>query len=203
MKKRITCIVLSLATLAATAGVSDDKGLDVPRAEFAKYYRQIVGTDAPDGLVAFAIDPKVSKTGKDAYTIVSKPGRAVAPNAVTITGSNLRSVMYGLYDLLERRGGCHWFWDGDVVPKKKSIDLSGLNVREEAQSLRSFFFELRCVRRITSKATIMTPKIRNHTHIGIFKAPKEDLTLAYDSSMTPSCSILSNSLLIASIRVLS
>jgi hypothetical protein len=105
----------------------------VPRAEFAKYYRQIVGKEAPDGLVAFAIDPKVSKTGKDAYTIVSGTG-------VKITGSNMRSVMYGLYDLLERRGGCHWFWDGDVVPKKKSIDLSGLNVYEEAQ------FEYRGIR---------------------------------------------------------
>ena len=74
MKKRITCIVLSLATLAATAEASGAKEFDIPRAEFAKYYRQIVGTDAPDGLIAFAIDPKVSKSGKDAYTIVSGSG---------------------------------------------------------------------------------------------------------------------------------
>ena len=102
----------------------------IPRAEFTKYHRQIVGREAPEeGTVRFAIDPKVSKSGKDAYAIVSDAARA----GVTITGSNLRSVFYGLYDLLERRGGCHWFWDGDVVPKKDAIDLSGLDIHEEAQ----------------------------------------------------------------------
>ena len=94
--------------------------------EFAKYYEQITGRMPPKNLISFAIDPAVSKSGKDAYTIVSKG------SGVDITGSNLRSVWYGLYDLLERRGGCHWFWDGDVVPKKETIDLSGLDVREEA-----------------------------------------------------------------------
>ena len=48
--------------------------LDLPRAEFAKYYRQIVGRDAPEGLVEFAIDPKVSKSGRDAYRIASGGG---------------------------------------------------------------------------------------------------------------------------------
>ncbi len=127
------------------------------RAEFAKYYRQITGKDAPDGIVKFAIDPKVSKRGRDAYRIVSgnaavagRPpyragghGRAGSPlpaETVVITGSNLRSVWYGLYDLLERRGGCHWFWDGDVVPKRETIDLSNLDVHEEAR------FEYRAIR---------------------------------------------------------
>ena len=145
MKKRLACIILSLAALVANAEMSGEKGFDLARAEFAKYYCQIVGTDAPDGLIAFAIDPKVSKSGKDAYTIVSGSGaetrNAKPPTpSVTITGSNLRSVWYGLYDLLERRGGCHWFWDGDVVPKKKSLDLSGLDIREEAN------FEYRGIR---------------------------------------------------------
>ena len=40
-------------------------------AEFAKYHRQITGRDAPDGMVKFAIDPKISKSGRDAYSIVS------------------------------------------------------------------------------------------------------------------------------------
>ena len=108
----------------------------------------------------FAIDPKVSKSGRDAYRIVS--GGRLSPAAdlaredtrppavgtasvqqqdsVSITGSNLRSVWYGLYDLLERRGGCHWFWDGDVVPKKDAIDLTNLDVYEEAR------FEYRAIR---------------------------------------------------------
>ena len=96
-------------------------------AEFAKYFKAITGAEAPANAVAFAVDPKVSASGKDAYAIKSE-GRGVR-----ITGSNERSVWYGLYDLLERRGGCRWFWDADVVPKKAMIDLSGLDVREEAR----------------------------------------------------------------------
>ena len=113
-----------LAASAAWADAPDQFALH--RAEFAKYHRMITGRDAPANAVRFAIDPKVSKTGKDAYRIASG-------ESVVITGSNLRSVWYGLYDLLERRGGCHWFWDGDVVPKRDAIDLSNLDVHEEAR----------------------------------------------------------------------
>ena len=140
------CVVAVSAALPSLA--ADEFALQ--RAEFAKYYRQITGKDAPAGIVKFAIDPKVSKSGRDAYAITSggrashpapsgwrasvpaTSGRA-SPPALTITGSNLRSVWYGLYDLLERRGGCHWFWDGDVVPKRESIDFSNLDVHEEAR----------------------------------------------------------------------
>ena len=105
--------------------------LALPQAEFVKYHEAITGRAPEDGALRLVIDPSVSKTGKDAYSIVS--GGARSPGTAVITGSNLRSVFYGVYDLLERRGGCHWFWDGDVVPKKDAIDLSGLDVHEEAQ----------------------------------------------------------------------
>ena len=177
-----------LAGLIACGGLYAGE-FDLQRAEFAKYYREITGRDAPEGVIKFAIDPKVSKSGRDAYAIVSSddgeggccvrddgegavathavgggsvhavtaggvrsdgapavetvaanPVRSVGAPRVTVTGSNLRSVWYGLYDLLERRGGCRWFWDGDVVPKKASIDLSSLDVHEEAR------FEYRGIR---------------------------------------------------------
>ena len=114
-------VFLSLSGLAEAADA-----FAIPRAEFAKYYMAVTGRPVPEDAIRFAIDPVVSKSGNDAYTIVSRP-------AVTITGSNLRSVLYGVYDLLERRAGCRWFWDGDVVPKKDSIDLSGLDVHEESR----------------------------------------------------------------------
>jgi len=115
------------------------------QAEFAKYHREITGREPAPNAVAFAIDPKVSASGKDAYVIKSLEfgvGGCESHQLPTcrITGSNTRSVWYGLYDLLERRGGCHWFWDVDVVPKKASIDLSGLDVKEEAH------FEYRAIR---------------------------------------------------------
>ena len=96
-------------------------------AEFAKYHRQATGREPAADAVRFAVDPSVSANGRDAYAIKSDA------KGVTITGSNARSTWYGLYDLLERRGGCRWFWDGDVVPKKGEIDLSGLDVKEEAR----------------------------------------------------------------------
>ena len=126
-KNGIAC-KLAAFFMVAVAGVAfaTADSFELQRAEFAKYYRQITGRDAPDGAVSFAVDPTVSKSGRDAYAI--KSGKAV-----TITGSNVRSVWYGLYDLLERRGGCHWFWDGDVVPKKDTIDFSNLDIHEEAR----------------------------------------------------------------------
>ena len=117
---------LSIVSLAAGRAVAADDAYAAARAEFEKYHLAVTGKAAPPDAVRFAVDPAVSKSGRDAYSLVS------AGKGVTITGSNVRSVLYGVYDLLERRGGCHWFWDGDVVPKKEAIDLSGLDVREEA-----------------------------------------------------------------------
>ena len=168
LSRIVRCAVVATAIVFLFPFLATAESVDafaLHRAEFAKYHRQITGRDAAEGVVRFAIDPKVSKSGRDAYWIVStredrdvgrdalrrvRIGRdglcpvrdrdEARPSRVTITGSNLRSVWYGLYDLLERRGGCHWFWDGDVVPKKDAIDLSDLDVHEEAH------FEYRAIR---------------------------------------------------------
>ena len=142
MKRKTLCFAIALivcVVIHLQARAESPDAFALQRAEFAKYYREITGKDAPEGAVRFAIDPKVSKSGRDAYSIKSV-WRASAPASITIIGSNMRSVWYGLYDLLERRGGCHWFWDGDVVPKKGTIDLSNLDVHEEAH------FEYRAIR---------------------------------------------------------
>ena len=104
------------------------------REEAAKYWNRITGTAMPSDAISFAVDPSVSRTGQDAYRLTS------TATGAHVAGANVRSVWYGLYDLLERRGGCRWFWDGDIVPRKASIDLSGLDVREEAG------FEYRAIR---------------------------------------------------------
>jgi len=96
-------------------------------AEFGKYYERVTGRKPPAGLATFAIDPKVSASGRDAYRIRSEG------KGVRLVGSNSRSLLYAVYDLLARRADCSWFWDGDVVPKKAAIDFAGLDVREESQ----------------------------------------------------------------------
>jgi len=132
---RNLCFVATLLFLPFV--VSADDAITIPKAELAKYYRLVTGKELSKEMVSFSIDPNVSKSGNDAYSIVSKGGSSPA---VTIKGSNLRSVLYAVYDLLERRGGCRWFWDGDVVPKKGSIDFSNLDVHEESR------FEYRGIR---------------------------------------------------------
>ena len=139
-KSAIALAFAAFWLVAENAWAATTDQFSLQRAEFAKYHRQITGKDAPPDAVRFTIDPKVSKSGNDAYTIVSCDDGGVVATHVVITGSNLRSVWYGLYDLLERRGGCRWFWDGDIVPKRDTIDLSNLDIREEAH------FEYRAIR---------------------------------------------------------
>jgi len=141
MKPDALCIAIAAAicvSVSCFARAESPDSFELHREEFAKYHWQITGRYPPEDTVRFVIDPKVSKSGRDAYTI--KSGLQASQPEVIITGSNLRSAWYGLYDLLERRGGCRWFWDGDVVPKRESIDLSGLDIHEEAH------FEYRAIR---------------------------------------------------------
>ena len=151
---------VAVAAAAHAAGASDmaanreeavdeERTLTAASAELCRYWRLITG-DSSAVPVKLRVDPKVSKSGNDAYSIVSTGETPVVPVSTgetpvvpvstggspvqaTITGSNARSVLYGVYDLLERRGGCGWFWDGDRIPKKKTIDVSGLDVHEESK----------------------------------------------------------------------
>ena len=111
----------------------EEQTLTAASDELYRYWHLITGK-ANSVPVRLRIDPSVSKSGNDAYSIVTEDGIAV------ISGSNARSVLYGVYDLLERRGGCGWFWDGDRIPKKKSISVAGLDVHEESK------FEYRGIR---------------------------------------------------------
>lgn len=47
-----------------------------------------------------------------------------------LAGGRGRSTLYAVYDFLERRCGCHYFWDGDVIPKQERIDITNLSVKE-------------------------------------------------------------------------
>ena len=127
-------VLIGALSLLAAAGASAGDATWLARTELSRYWREITGAEPQEGVFRFAIDASVSESGRDAYAITS------VKDGVWLTGSNARSLLYAVYDLLERRGGCRWFWDGDVVPKKTTIDLSGLDVREESQ------FEYRAIR---------------------------------------------------------
>ena len=95
----------------------------VAKREFAKYVKMITGREAP--VARFAVDPSLD-AAHDEYRIVSEG------NSVAFLGGSRRAVLYAVYDFLERRGDCRWYWDMDVVPHRESLDYSGLDVRDRS-----------------------------------------------------------------------
>lgn len=111
-------------SLELTTKPEESEGpLAVARKEFSKYVRMITDKEPP--AARFAVDPSLDAT-YDEYRIVSE-GEGVA-----FLGGNRRAVLYAVYDFLERRGDCRWYWDQDIVPKKETLDCSGLDVREKS-----------------------------------------------------------------------
>ncbi len=105
----------------------------------------VLGSDAVNAFTHAKIIEKVIPqfsiaTDTDDYEIVSaEQGKR---RFLFIAGGRPRSLLYGVYRFFELRADCRFFWDGDLVPARKSIDLSGLKVCEkprfEYRGLRYF-----------------------------------------------------------------
>lgn len=106
------------------------KAVKIAAEEFAKYWREVTGRSlATNGAaisVEFAVDPLLDGA-HDEYRLIS------SANGLRLVGANGRAVLYAVYDFFERQADCRWFWDGDRVPKRKTISLAGLDVREKAR----------------------------------------------------------------------
>ena len=99
----------------------------------------IIGTDA---VQPFAFDKLPGgfpiRIGTDDYCI-----RSVEENGRTLlflAGGRGRSTLYAVYDFFERQAGCHYFWDGDVIPHRDTIDIQNLDIAERPR------FEYRAIR---------------------------------------------------------
>ena len=123
-------------TMSASAGVRveidgdcrGDRAVQIAADEFRSFYSRLTGREAKGGRrLLLKIDKAMSADGYDAFSLKSDAAGAVA------VGGNGRSVLYAVYDLLEKRGGCRWFWDGDIVPKIDELDLSGLDVDSKSR----------------------------------------------------------------------
>ncbi len=68
------------------------------------------------------------RMGTDDYCMISFED--AQRTLLFLAGGRGRSTIYAVYDFLERRGGCHYFWDGDVIPEKEQIDIKNLDVTE-------------------------------------------------------------------------
>ena len=94
----------------------------------------VLGSDADN---AFTHKMIVDKTipqfdlvaGSDDYHLrsaVDASGRKL----LFIAGGRPRALLYGVYRFFELRAKCRYFWDGDLVPREKSIDITGLDLKE-------------------------------------------------------------------------
>jgi len=140
--------------LPSAGGAAYQKAAEI----FQKLYAQITGTEllikttpsdtedmviiGADDVQPYAFDRVEGgfpvRSGTDDYCIISQ--KENGRNLLFIAGGRGRSTVYGVYDFFERRADCHYFWDGDVIPHKDSIDISGLYVAESPR------FQYRAIR---------------------------------------------------------
>ena len=125
----IAACVLSSLTVAAGIRVEidpaskDNRTVQIAADEFRKFYQKLTGREAKgDKRILLNVDQTKSADGYDAFSMKSDE------KGVVLTGGNARSVLYAVYELLEKRGGCRWYWDGDKVPRIAELDISDLNV---------------------------------------------------------------------------
>ena len=99
----------------------------------------IIGTDAvqPYGFGRLPGGFPV-RIDTDDYCIISKEeqGRTL----LFLGGGRGRSALYAVYDFFERQADCHYYWDGDVIPKRENVEIKGLHIVESPR------FEYRAIR---------------------------------------------------------
>lgn len=93
----------------------------------------VIGSDAVHPLVHQWIRQGVLDSlgipyGSDAYRLLSleHEGRRCA----LLAGGSGRSTLYAVYDFFRRQAGVEYFWDGDMIPRRDAIALTGLDATE-------------------------------------------------------------------------
>lgn len=105
----------------------------------------VIGSDAVNDFTAQAfaegwIDSFGIRYGTDDYAIYS--ARQNGHTFLFLAGGRGRSTLYAVYDYFERAAGCHYYWDGDVIPHHDVLPLTGFHITEkprfEYRGLRYF-----------------------------------------------------------------
>jgi hypothetical protein len=94
----------------------------------------VLGSDACNAfthrLIVDKVIPQFSLvSGSDAYALRSATdgnGRRL----LFIAGGRPRALLYGVYRFFELRANCRYFWDGDLTPEAKAIDITGFDLVE-------------------------------------------------------------------------
>lgn len=103
----------------------------------------VIGSDSVnDFLMREVLDLNIKslgiRYGTDDYSILTykKDNR----NVLILAGGRGRSTLYAVYDYFERYAGCHYFWDGDIIPHRNSLPMENISIVE---SPRFFYRGLR------------------------------------------------------------
>lgn len=93
----------------------------------------VIGSDAVnDFLMTEVFELRLEglgiRYGTDDYCIRSyeKDGRKI----LILAGGRGRSTLYAVYGYFEKYLGCHYYWDGDVIPKSDSFPMEGICINE-------------------------------------------------------------------------
>ncbi len=105
----------------------------------------VLGSDAVNGFTHAKIIEKVIpqfeiRRDTDDYQLIST--EADGRKYLFIAGGRPRALMYGVYHFFEYAAGCSYFWDGDVIPQMKDLDIDCVDILEsprfEYRGLRYF-----------------------------------------------------------------
>ena len=66
--------------------------------------------------------------GTDGYRILCVPDQG--RRYLIVAGGSGRSTLYAVYDFFRRQAGVEYFWDGDVIPRRDTIEWDGIDVIE-------------------------------------------------------------------------
>ena len=93
----------------------------------------VLGNDAENSFTAAAylagrLETSGVRCGSDDFAVrfSEKDGRRF----VFLFGGGKRALLYAVYAYFETFCGCRWFWDGDRVPRLKSLPLTGADLTE-------------------------------------------------------------------------
>lgn len=144
----------SPAAITVAAPSTGEKAYGVAAASFAELWTQVtgrapertnpealpssgdvvlIGSDAVNpavhGLIARGVlDTLDLQYGTDGYRVLTVED---APfRYLIVAGGCGRSTIYAVYDFFRRQAGVEYFWDGDVVPQRSSLDFGGVDITE-------------------------------------------------------------------------
>lgn len=101
-----------------------------------------------DSLNSFAHDKIIKKeiaqfaiqSDSDDFQLLSKNDNK--RTLLFVAAGRTRALLYAVYYFFELRAGCRYFWDGDLIPKARNIDIGDLDIvqkpRFEYRGLRYF-----------------------------------------------------------------